>query len=318
MSWELFTGNGIPRRDEERPEEPAWKQIPPLRSWRQRVPGEAPVFVKPEGLTDAVNAALHLRRPLLLSGGPGSGKSTLVDLIAAELELGTVLRWHITSKSTLHEGLFEYDALGRLHATQAAAEDPDAAVQPDRFVALGPLGTALAAPRVRAVLIDEIDKSDLDLPGDLLNVMENGEFTIPVLARSKGDRPFLVRGADGTEPAYEVSQDGVVRLRHFPVVVFTSNGERAFPPPFLRRCIRFEMPVPDRRQLEQIVARHLGDDAARAELPAIEAFAERLGRHDPLAINQILEFVTLVTGSAQPGEAREQLEKVLLRKLSDT
>ena len=70
------------------------------------------------GLADAVNAALHLRRPLLLSGGPGSGKSTLVDLIAAELELGSVLRWHITSKSTLNDGLYEYDALGRLHATQ--------------------------------------------------------------------------------------------------------------------------------------------------------------------------------------------------------
>jgi MoxR-like ATPase len=222
VSWELFTGNGIPHRG--RHEEEAWKQLPPLRPWRQRAVGEAPVFDMPDGLADAVNAALHLRRPLLLSGGPGSGKSTLVDLISAELELGTVLRWHITSKSTLTEGLYEYDALGRLHATQTADRHAGASrIALENFVTLGPLGTALAAKRVRAVLIDEIDKSDLDLPGDLLNVMENGEFLIPVLARTTNDRPFRVRGSDGGEAKYEVDEDGVVRREHFPVIVFTSG-----------------------------------------------------------------------------------------------
>jgi MoxR-like ATPase len=313
MSWDLFTGDGVPRRADT--EKEAWEAIPPLRPWRQHTTGEPPVFDMPVGLADAVNAALHLRRPLLLAGSPGSGKSTLVDLIAAELELGTVLRWHVTSKSLLADGLHEYDALGRLQATQAGDEPAAAAVQ--NFVTLGPLGTALAAGKVRAVLIDEIDKSDLDLPGDLLNVMENGEFTIPALARAQSGRPFNVMGADGAQ--YQVDADGVVRRRHFPVIVFTSNGERAFSPPFLRRCVRFTMPQADRAQLTRIVEAHLNGEAAMAEQDAIANFADRLRKSDRLAINQILEFVSLVTGDSPPGSAsREQLATILLQELSGT
>jgi MoxR-like ATPase len=312
MSWDLFTGDGTPRRAEADRE--VWEEIPPLRSWRQRAAGHAPVFDMPEGLADAVNAALHLRRPLLLTGGPGSGKSTLVDLIAAELELGTVLRWHITSKSTLTEGLYEYDALGRLHVTQEPGADPAAAAA-ENFVTLGPLGTALAAGKVHAVLIDEIDKSDLDLPGDLLNVMEHGEFTIPVLARVKSAAPFSVKGTDGAE--YVIDSDGVARRQHFPVIVFTSNGERTFPPPFLRRCVRFDMPPVDEDRLVRIVTAHLSSDAAIAEQSVIADFAARLQAGDSLAVNQILEFVFLVTGDSVPGShARENLRTILLKELS--
>ena len=312
MSWDLFTGDGTPRRVA--PEEEAWKQIPELRSWRQRTQGQAPVFDMPSGLADAVNAALHLRRPLLLTGGPGSGKSTLVELIAAELELDAVLRWHITSKSTLTEGLYEYDALGRLHVTQQPGVDEEAAGVAN-FVTLGPLGAALAAGKVRAVLIDEIDKSDLDLPGDLLNVMEHGEFTIPVLARAKSQDLFRVRGLDGAE--YPVDADGVVRLRHFPVIVFTSNGERTFSSPFLRRCIRFEMPPVDKERLVRIVTAHLSSAAAAVEEAEIARFAARLKAGDSLAVNQILEFVYLVTGDSAPGsDARENLHQTLLKELS--
>ena len=314
MSWELFVGDGIPRR--ETPHEAAWKRIPPLRSWRRRKTGQAPPFDMPNGLADAVNAALHLRRPLLLTGDAGSGKSTLVDLIAAELELGSVLRWHITSKSVLTDAIYQYDALGRLHATQSAESEADAgAAAIANFVTLGPLGTALASSQVRAVLIDEIDKSDLDLPGDLLNVMESAEFPIPPLTRD-GNGPFMVRGIDGGGP-YPVDSDGAVRLKHFPVMVFTSNGERTFSTPFLRRCIRFEMPTPNEDRLVRIISAHLGNEAAEAERAEIAAFADRLKSKNPLAINQILEFVSLVTGDSPPGSAsREQLREILLQELT--
>lgn len=172
MTWRIFTGNG--------PVDPAaepWQGLPELPPWRRRDMAITR-FVLTEELLDAVNAALHLRRPLLLTGAPGSGKSTLVSLIASELALGDPLNWYITSRSTLADGLFHYDALGRLHATQTQSK----VLQVEDYVTLGPLGTALASrDKPRAVLIDEIDKSDFDLPSDLLNVLEEGEFDIPPL-----------------------------------------------------------------------------------------------------------------------------------------
>src|SRR5262245_7720280 len=185
MSWDIFNGSGVPQVTED-----AWKNIPEPPPWRRGNPGNAPPFVALPELIEAVNAALHLRRPLLLTGLPGSGKSTLVELIAAELHLGAVLRWHVTSKSTLEDALYTYDALGRLHATQIVGarpgEDPtsEASTEAAAFLTLGPLGTALASvDHPRALLVDEIDKSDLDLPGDMLDVLERGEFPIPLLVR---------------------------------------------------------------------------------------------------------------------------------------
>ena len=323
MPWNLFNGDGRQRAAER-----AWEAIPPPPPWRFAATRQAKFEIMPETV-DAVNAALHLRRPLLLTGLPGSGKSTLVELIAAEFQLGTVLRWHVTSKSTLGDALFQYDALGRLHATQVEESlhrsgNPAAISRVDRFVTLGPLGTALASPdRPRAVLIDEIDKSDFDLPGDLLNVLELGEFDIPPLVRDAREQEtgpdqddettYRVRGAD--RQFYDVP-GGVVRSEQFPVIVLTSNGERAFPPPFLRRCVRFEMPRPDVAMLTRIVTGYLGQIPA-TEQETVKQFARQLDSNQTLAIDQLLNLLYLVTGESAPGSAgRKKLEELILAELN--
>jgi MoxR-like ATPase len=310
VPWQIFTGSGRPERDN------AWEALPPPPPWRDRGTAIEHFVISPD-LLDAVNTALHLRRPLLLTGAPGSGKSTLVSLIAAELHLGTPLNWHITSRSTLVDSLYQYDALGRLHATQTRASGEETEpVRVEDFVTLGPLGTALAsADRPRAVLIDEIDKSDFDLPGDLLNVLEEGEFDIPALVRDAHPSSVVmhrVRGAD--RQFYEVT-DGVVRRSHWPVIVLTSNGERSFPAPFLRRCVRFEMPVATESFIHEVVAGHL-NQATERERQKIHEFAQRLVEGQTLALDQLLNFLYLVSGESGPDtEARERVERILLEEL---
>jgi MoxR-like ATPase len=337
MPWEIFSGTGTPRPADTGAEPgPAWRAIPPPPPWRRGAgsgAAPAPFLATPE-LVEAVNAALHLRRPLLLTGPPGSGKSSVIDLIAEELALGPVLRWHVTSKSALRDALFDYDALGRLQATQVADAGADAqnrqagTIRPthhpkvEDYVTLGPLGTALASPdQPRAVLIDEIDKSDLDLHGDLLNVLEHGEFDIPPLQRDGGDGGReaatirQVRGADRAE--YPVS-GGVVRTQHFPVIVLTSNGDRTFPAPFLRRCIQFHMPTPTADFLAAVVGAHLGSAAAERERALIHQFRERLSDGHGLAMDQLLNIVYLTTGDAAPrSDQRARLEQLLLADLGD-
>lgn len=314
MTWKLFHGDGRSRLGVAGPDgvlRPAWQSLPDLQPWRDRGDGGGPpAFVPTPGLDDAVNAALHLRRPLLISGSAGMGKSTLAGVLAHELELGEVLEWHITSKSTVNDGLFRYDALDRLHAAQLAGGHAPIG----EFVHLGPLGTALADPvRPRAVLIDEIDKSDLDLPGDLLNVLESGRFDIPPLMRSRSGGPYRVTGADGL--TYDVGEGRVTR-RHYPVIVLTSNNERTFAPPFLRRCIRYEIDPPNADLLTAIVRKHLPgiDGACRAD---IERFADRLKAGENLAVNQLLEMVYLVTGQRLDDDERTRLERILLKNLTE-
>ena len=268
---------------------------------------------------ELVNAALYLRRPLLITGKPGTGKSSLPYAVAWQLKLGEVLRWPITSRSTLQEGLYRYDALGRL---QESNINRDTAPDPrdiGRFIRLGPLGTALyPSDRPRVLLVDEIDKSDVDLPNDLLNVFEEGEFEIPELSRLPAD----VRSVDVMPHDGHVITDSVpivggsVACKAFPFIVLTSNGERDFPPAFLRRCLRLDIPMPDPEKLAKIVRAHLADADEGASMPLIEKFLADVQRGETLATDQLLNAIYLVTRPVpMPEEIRRSVQQVLLRPL---
>jgi MoxR-like ATPase len=290
-----------------------------LGSWPR---GEA--FENQEEAVELVNAALFLRRPLLVTGPPGTGKSTLVSAVAKELRLGPVLSWPITSRSTLQEGLYRYDAIGRLQAINERRAAAEAGGHPDQlpvrvdigeYIQLGPLGTALLpARRPRALLIDEIDKSDVDLPNDLLNVFEEGQFPIPELERLREVQHRVeVRADDGDDKVPILG--GRVRCKAFPFIVLTSNGERDFPPPFLRRCIRLKVEPPGKQKLASVVRAHLGPEASRQADALINQFVERR-EAGPMATDQLLNAVYLVTRGIDPLAEREQLLEALFRHLS--
>jgi len=249
-----------------------------------------------EALLQAVNAAIHLRRPLLVRGEPGTGKTSLAYALAHWLRLGPVLHWRITSRSRLVDGLYRYDALGMLQDLQRddfLLRRGDRQQPPERlmadYISLGPVGTAfLPSLLPRVLLIDEIDKADPQLPNELLHLFEEGEFDIPELTRERrhqglqdpeaARKPWQLATADllpadaVEEPAADPSRIEPLRVEvgrvpvrccEFPIVVMTSNDERDFSPAFKRRCLRISMPYPGRDQLKTILASHfnrLGPD----------------------------------------------------------
>jgi MoxR-like ATPase len=231
------------------------------------------------------------------------------------LRLGPVLRWNITSRTTLHDGLYQYDPLSRLYAAgRAASHEIPAGGELQDHLRLGPLGTSLLPyRRPRALLIDEIDKSDLDLPNDLLNILEEGEYEIPELVRAARQTPAAEVMVAGTDERVTVS-GGRVRCRAFPFVVLTSNGEREFPPAFLRRCVRLELHQPRDAHLESIVRAHLGEpDAYAREL--ITRFLSR-GTGGELATDQLLNAIYLTGTAGIDATSRDDLAEQLMPYLS--
>lgn len=314
--WKVYTGVGRPSgTTRELPDPPPWRRYGGTLPDRDRLiernaePNGAKFKARPD-VIEAVNAALHLRRPLMLTGRPGSGKSMLIESVANELSLGRVLRWHVTSSSTLKEALYRYDAVGRLQELQLTKQAPNIT----EYLTLGPLGTALLPTRTpRALLIDEIDKADIDLPNDLLNVFERGEFEIPELSRVGGGHD--IREAPPGMERFTI-HDGHVRCAQFPFVVLTSNGERDFPAAFLRRCVRLRMPPPDVELLTSIVTAHLGEAVAAECDDMIRQFAAKAESTRALATDQLMNAIYIVTRAVKPdSEERERVVELLEKRL---
>lgn len=316
--WKIYDPSG----------QPASQQVtlPPAPPWRQPGKGRdsvlARTFIPDPLLVDAVNSALYLRRPLLLTGKPGTGKSALVHSVARQLALGPVIEWAVNSRSTLQEGLYQYDALARLQYIQQVnarirtAEQEDEAAELGMFLALGPLGTALASRRApRALLVDEIDKSDVDLPNDLLNVLDTGHFVIPELKRAAG-RHKVVNIAARDGELVEVDS-GEITFTEYPFVVMTSNGERDFPAPFLRRCVQCQIPEPGERELQDIVAAHFAEIPLNAELLEVIADFVKTRASVPLATDQLLNAIYLLVapGAALSVDEHKRLRKTLFQGL---
>jgi MoxR-like ATPase len=188
-------------------------------------------YVATQDLMLAVNAAITLQRPLLVKGEPGTGKTMLAEEVAAALGM-PLLQWHIKSTTKAQQGLYEYDAVSRLRDSQLNDAESAAKVRDIRnYIVQGTLWQAFTADQPVALLIDEIDKADIEFPNDLLREIDRMEFYV-----------------------YETRE--LVRAKHRPLVFITSNNEKELPDAFLRRCFFHYIKFPEAQTMRQIVEVH--------------------------------------------------------------
>jgi MoxR-like ATPase len=187
-------------------------------------------YVATDDLKVAVNAAATLRRPLLVKGEPGTGKTVLAHEISKAFS-APLIEWHIKSTTKAQQGLYEYDAVSRLRDSQLG--DPRVA-DISNYIRRGKLWDAFTAPELPVLLIDEIDKADIEFPNDLLQELDRMEFFV-----------------------YETGE--TVKATQRPIVVITSNNEKELPDAFLRRCFFHYIKFPDRETMEEIVRVHFPD-----------------------------------------------------------
>ncbi|MBW4513045.1 MAG: MoxR family ATPase [Scytonematopsis contorta HA4267-MV1] len=341
--WKIFQGNNIAPHDgiERLPAPPSWRRFTNDTGSDVEDKKRGANFQVRSQEVELVNAALYLRRPLLVTGKPGTGKTSLAHAVAYQLKLGEVLYWPITTRTMLKDGLYSYDAIGRLQdtpqqknnnnnnnndASQESENNKSILSEIGKYIQLGPLGTALLpSDKPRMLLIDEIDKSDIDLPNDLLHVFEEGQFEIPELVRiAEKLENVEVRTAykDKTEDTYKdikaSVKQGRIQCNAFPFIILTSNGERDFPPAFLRRCLRLNIKEPNDKELEKIVAAHLGKDdkiSTQAQFLINEFLKKR--KEGDLATDQLLNAIYLMTRQYAPvGQEKENLVEQLLKILN--
>ncbi|HEY4925477.1 MAG TPA: MoxR family ATPase [Roseiarcus sp.] len=247
-------------------------------------------YIATEDLRIAVNAAIVLERPLLIKGEPGTGKTLLAEEIAGALG-APLLSWHVKSTTKAHQGLYEYDAVSRLRDSQLG----DARVSDIRnYIKRGKLWEAFTAPERPVLLIDEIDKADIEFPNDLLLELDRMEFFV-----------------------YETGE--TVRAIRRPIVVITSNNEKELPDAFLRRCFFHYIRFPDPETMRAIVEAHYPDIKRRLVEEALRIFfdlREAPGLKKKPSTSELLDWLKLLLNEdISPETLRERDPKKLIPPL---
>jgi MoxR-like ATPase len=240
-------------------------------------------YVATDDLRLAVNAAVTLQRPLLLKGEPGTGKTKLAEEVAAALGM-PLLEWHIKSSTKAQQGLYEYDAVSRLRDSQLG----DPRVQDIKnYIVKGTLWQAFEADTPVVLLIDEIDKADIEFPNDLLRELDRMEFFV-----------------------YETRE--LIRTKHRPIVFITSNNEKELPDAFLRRCFFHYIRFPDKETMEQIVRVHYPNLKKNLLSEAMEVFFEVRevpGLKKKPSTSELLDWLKLLMAEDIPAEALRSKDK---------
>ncbi len=200
-------------------------------------------YIASEQLQLAVNAAITLQKPLLIKGEPGTGKTLLAEELAAALDT-QLIQWHIKSTTKAHQGLYEYDAVSRLRDSQLGEQRVH---DISNYIIKGKLWQAFTAEQRPVLLIDEIDKADIEFPNDLLQELDKMEFYV-----------------------YETRE--TIKAVQRPIVIITSNNEKELPDAFLRRCFFHYIQFPDKQEMQQIVDVHFPNLKATLLTEALECF----------------------------------------------
>jgi MoxR-like ATPase len=251
-------------------------------------------YVAEADVADTVNLAIYLQRPLLVEGEPGCGKTRLADSIAAEKGLGEPIRISVKSTSRARDLLYRVDALRRLQDAQTPQNDRAQSIYP--YISLGPLGVAMAGGEQRVVLIDEVDKADIDFPNDLLDVLDSFTFTVEDLPIEEEEACLAEKGFGRTVEAPASAR---------PIVVITSNREKRLPEAFLRRCLYVHLRFPDStKTLGDIVRKNtrlkegeLDEELLRKVVDAFRGVREtaiRADTHKPPSTSELIDWVRIL------------------------